>query len=159
MGNVNYPYLPEGRSFGYVPSSHPMMREARRVCEEQSTDKNHPTGSVLVRDGRVLAEGANQASFKNPALLEFHRTKFCLRRFLHIKTGTRYWLCPGCASPAQHSEQVVIRNARVKNSDSREADIYLWGHWWCCKPCWDAIIAAGVRNVYLAEGAERSFRN
>jgi deoxycytidylate deaminase len=33
----------------------------------------------------------------------------------------------------------------------------MWGHWWCCKPCWDNMIAAGIKNVYVIEGSEILF--
>ena len=46
----------------------------------------------------------------------------------------------------------------MKNGhDTVGADLYLWGHWWACAPCWNAIIESGIENVYLLEGSERLF--
>lgn len=36
-------------------------------------------------------------------------------------------------------------------------DLYLWGHWWFCEPCWNAMIEAGIRDVYLLENSEVLF--
>ena len=32
-------------------------------------------------------------------------------------------------------------------------DMVLLGHWWCCHSCTTAMLAAGVRRIYLVEGA------
>jgi hypothetical protein len=37
-------------------------------------------------------------------------------------------------------------------------DLYLWGHWWCCKLCWDKMIEVGIKNVYLMEGVDKLFK-
>ena len=157
METINYPYLPEGRVIRYVPVSHPLMMEARRICEKQTGDTNHPTGSVVVLAGDIIGSGANTTPLKSPTLRAFHKNRLCVRRLFHVKTGERYWLCPGCASPQNHSERVAVRDAFTTRHDIAGADLYLWGHWWCCKPCWDAMIAAGIANVYLAEDSEKMF--
>jgi hypothetical protein len=41
--------------------------------------------------------------------------------------------------------------------DMKDADLYLWGHWWCCESCWTAILGAGINKVYLEEGSEVNF--
>lgn len=154
----NYPYLPEGRKFIYVPITDPFMAETKKVTLELSTDQQHPTGAVIVKDGKILGFGANQSALKNPKLMQFHKNVFCVRRFLKIPTGQKYWICPGCASSKLHSEPRAIKMAQKKHGDITGADLYHWGHWWCCKPCWDSMIAAGIRDVYLVEGAKEQFK-
>ncbi|MEN9524438.1 MAG: hypothetical protein RL536_507 [Candidatus Parcubacteria bacterium] len=134
------------------------MAEAKKVTLEQSTDRLWPTGAVIVKDGKILGSSANKSALKNKKLLEFHKNIFCVRRFLKIPTGQKYWLCPGCASSRLHSEPRAIKMAKKKYEDISGADLYHWGHWWCCKPCWDAMIAAGIRDVYLVEGAKEQFK-
>ena len=156
--NNRYPYLPEGREIKYVPISNPFMAEAKRVMLEQSTDRGHPTGAVVVKNDTIIGLKANKSALKNTLLINFHKKTFCIRRLLKIKTGTRYWLCPGCATPSMHAEQQAAREAQRKSGDISGSDLYLWGHWWCCKPCWDAMIAAGIRDVYLVDDAEQLFK-
>lgn len=158
--SISYPYLPEGRSFKYVPVTDPFMAECKKVTLEQSTEYNHPTGSVIVKDGKIVGTGANQSIFKNRKIQEFHKKHFCIRRFFKIKTGTKYWMCPGCAQFHNHAEPRSIRDAHRRNGakSTEGADMYHWGHWWCCKPCWDAMIAAGIKDVYLVEGATEQFK-
>ena len=156
--NNRYPYLPEGRQFKYVPISNLFMAETKRVTFEQSTDINHPTGAVIVKDGKIVGVGANKSALRNKWLLNFHKTKFCIRRFLKIKSGQKYWLCPGCASHRLHAEPQAVKDAQKNHGDITGADLYHWGHWWCCQPCWDSMIKAGIRDVYLVDNAEALFK-
>ena len=153
-----YPYLPEGRKFIYVPITDSFMAETKKVTLELSTDRLWPTGAVIVKDGKILGVGANQSALKNDKLMKFHKEVFCVRRFLKIPTGQKYWLCPGCASSRLHSEPRAIKAAQSKYGDITGADLYHWGHWWCCKSCWDAMIVAGIKNVYLVDGAKEQFK-
>lgn len=155
--NIPFPYQPSGRTVKYVPAHDRFMRVAEDVCRELSTDHQHPTGAVLVRDGQVIFKAANQSALKNPKLLELHKAGWCVRKFLKIPSGQKYWLCPGCASAKNHSETLVVKNARHAEIDTEGADVYLWGHWWCCKPCWDSMISFGIREVYLLEGSDKLF--
>jgi tRNA(Arg) A34 adenosine deaminase TadA len=136
------------------------MAEAKRVMLGYSTDKVHPTGAVVVKDGKIIGSAANQSALRNKYLLDFHKKYFCVRRFFKIKSGEKYWLCPGCASHRMHAEPRSINDAREKYGTSavKGADIYLWGHWWCCKPCWDSMIKSGIKNVYLVENATDLFK-
>lgn len=152
-----FPYLPAGREIRYVPEANQWMQTARQTSDTHATDRNHPTGGVIVRDGVVIASAANQARFPHTNLAKLHDQGFCLRRALRVSSGKRYWLCPGCAPPQNHSEALAVQDARYRGMDTHGADFYLWGHWWCCKPCWDAMIGAGIQNVYLVEGATERF--
>lgn len=158
--NNRYPYLPEGRDFKYVPVSDPFMALCKEVTLTQSTEYNHPTGSVIVKDGKVVGTGANQAIFKNKKIQEWHKKFWCIRRLFKIKTGQKYWMCPGCAQSHNHAEPQSIKEAHKKNGPDSTvgADMYHYGHWWCCKPCWDAMIKAGIKNVYLVDNAEELFK-
>jgi deoxycytidylate deaminase len=155
---IEYPYLPEGRNILYVPESNQFMARAKQVRDEKSTDKSVPTGSVLTTDGKIIGEAANLAALTSKRLIRFHK-RFCLRRLLNIKTGGKYWLCPGCAKPKNHSEARAIMNAKRNGNSTQGADLYLYGHWWCCRPCWNEMTKAGIRNVYLLEGSEILFNS
>ena len=151
-----YPYLPEGKEFKYVAANNLFMMEAARVCRADSTETMHSTGAIIVRDGEIIGRGANQAALKSAKLRSLHK-KFCVRRFFGIPSGQKYWMCPGCAKPSQHAEPRAIKNALSKPSSIEGADVYLYGHWWCCQPCWDKMISAGIKDVYLVEGATELF--
>jgi dCMP deaminase len=144
---IQYPYIPKGRSISYVPASNKFMQAAEQAAEK-SLDYNVPTGSVIVKDLRVIGAGANGSVY--------HDTHPCVRVQLGIPTGQGYELCEGC-HPKNHSEPRAISNAVSKGLDTKGADLYLWGHWWCCEPCWNAITAAGITNVYLMTGSEHLF--
>lgn len=141
---IEYPYLPEGRVILYVAADHPFMLAAREEARLHSLDATMPTGAVLVKDGVAIARAANGSTY--------HETHLCERVLQNIPTGQRYELCEGC-HPKNHAERRVVE--LVNNVQG--ADVYLWGHWWACESCWQAMIAAGVQHVYMLEGSERLF--
>jgi deoxycytidylate deaminase len=146
---IQYPYMPEGKTIEYVPADNVFMQEAKAYAAAHSLDKNKPTASIIVKDGVVIGRGANGS--------DYHLTHECERVKRGIPTGQGYELCEGC-HPKNHGEPKAVQDARDKGLDTNGADLYLWGHWWCCKPCWDAMIGAGIRQVYLLEGSETTFR-
>lgn len=148
MTAPQYPYLPPGRVFTYVSEDNPYIEEAKAYALAHSLDSAVKTGSVVVLHGEVIGRGANGS--------EYHKTNECERVRQNIPTGQGYDLCEGC-HPKNHSEPRAISDAKKHTEDLSEADLYLWGHWWACEPCWNAIQEAGIRNVYLLEGSERLF--
>jgi deoxycytidylate deaminase len=52
---------------------------------------------------------------------------------------------------------MAIKDVATNGLDCQGADLYLYGHWWCCESCWKAMIAAKIRNVYLLENSENLF--
>ena len=155
--NIVFPYMPEGRMVKYVSAQDRFIRAAEDACRELSTDHYHPTGAVLVKGGEVVFRAANQAAIRNKKLTELHKRGYCIRRFFKVPTGQKYWLCPGCSPSRIHAETLVVKKALKKGVPTEDADVYLWGHWWCCKPCWDAMISGGIRDVYVLEGSDKLF--
>lgn len=145
--SIEYLYLPAGREILYVKADNPFMKAAEENAKN-SLDKNVPTSSVIVKDGEIIGRGANGSTY--------HETQECERVRLGVPTGQGYELCEGC-HPKNHSEVRAIEDAKQAGHEVKGADLYLWGHWWCCQPCWDAMIEAGVNNVYLQEGSEKLF--
>jgi deoxycytidylate deaminase len=148
MTDIKYPYLPPRRTIRYVAIDNEYMRAARDYALAHSLDETMPTGSVVVKDGHIIGQGANGS--------DYHKTHPCERVRLGSKTGEDYDKCDGC-HPRNHSERRAVFDAAQQGYDTNGADLYLWGHWWCCKPCWDSMIEAGVRDVVLLEGSEMLF--
>lgn len=146
--NIEYPYLPEGREILYVPADNEFMEEAREYAKKHSLDKTMPNASVIVRDGKVIALGANGSNF--------HDNNECERIKQNTPTGQGYELCEGC-HPKNHGEQSAILNAKENEVDIKGSDLYLWGHWWCCESCWNAMIKVGIKDVYLLKDSEKLF--
>jgi deoxycytidylate deaminase len=142
------PYIPEGRAVFYVPLSNKYMTQAREYAREHSLDKEMPNTSVIVKNDEVIGIGANGSTY--------HQTHECERVKRNIPTGEGYELCEGC-HPKNHGEGRAIADAETKGNDMKGADLYMWGHWWCCKNCWEKMITSGIRNVYLLEGSEILF--
>nr|AIA18240.1 Cytidine and deoxycytidylate deaminase zinc-binding region [uncultured bacterium] len=147
---IKYPFVPEGGEYKYVNLANQYMRLARNYAWSDSIDKDTPTASVIVKDNKIIGIGANGS--------DFHKKNECVRVIKKIPTGQGYELCEGC-HPKNHSEQRAIKDALSKNNDIEGADLYLWGHWWCCQWCWEEIIKAKIKNVYLLQGSEKLFND
>lgn len=146
--NIRYPYLPEGRSLEYVAWHNIYINIARVLAKVRSLDKTMPGAAVIVKDDIILGVGANGSGY--------HKKHGCERVRLKFPTGQGYELCEGC-HPKNHSEPKAIQNARENGHDPRGADLYLWGHWWCCQWCWKAMIQAGINKVFLLHRSEELF--
>src|SRR3989344_1701325 len=158
--NIKYPYLPEGKTILYVPQDNKYMLAAKEAAQTLSTDKKTSTGVVVVDlSGNILVSAANQSALKNKFLLNTHKN-WCIRKLFKIPSGQKYWLCPGCASHKNHGEYqaVMALEKKFPQKINSTLDLYLWGHWWCCKPCWDKMIEVGIKNVYLMEGIDKLFK-
>jgi deoxycytidylate deaminase len=145
---LTYPYIPSGRSILYVEAENLFMQEARAFALAHSLDEAVKTGSVVVKDGVVIGRGTNGS--------DYHKTHVCERVVQKMPTGQGYELCEGC-HPKNHSESRAITDAIANGHDVTGADLYLWGHWWACEPCWNAIISANVKDVYLMKNSEVLF--
>ena len=147
--NIKYPYLPEGREIKYVPEGNVFMLEAKEAREELAGDPSYPVGSVLVKDGKVIARAGNGYN-------RGRQVHVCPRLVLESPTGTGYDLCDLHLHPG-HSEQMVIDEAVKAGYDPAGADLYLYGHWWACEPCWTKMIEAGIRDFYVVDDAHTRF--
>lgn len=146
----SYPYLPEGREIRYVSEDDPFIRQAKDLRETLAVQ--YPgivaTASVVVSEGVAIGRSTN-----NPV----HKT-FCPRTALMSPSGEGYEWCPKYCHADNHSEAGAIRQALNQSHQSVDGgSLYLYGHWWLCKPCWDKIIAAGIKDVFLVEDATRRF--
>jgi len=149
--NMALPYLPSGREILYVKFENVFLQEAKRIAETKSSDHAHPTGAVLVNENEIIGRGANVSTY--------HEKQGCRRKELKVPTGQGYELCEGC-SPHNHAEQTAIADAKKGTAQEKIAgsDLYLWGHWWCCQSCWDSMIEADIKNVFLVEDAQERFK-
>lgn len=152
MTEIVYPYLPEGRVIDYVATTDKFIGLAKAFARAQSLDKQMPCATVIVKDGLVIGIGANGSIH--------HEVHGCDRVRRGCKSGEGYDLCEGC-NPVSHSEAKAIRNALNLDAGSkynlRDARLYLWGHWYCCKDCWDKMIDVQIGEVCLMHGSQVLF--
>ncbi len=146
---LEYPYLPEGREIHYVGSDNKFMIQAKAL--QSHGDPLFPVGGVLVKDGVVIGKGANGFN-KGPG----QDPHICPRVVLECPSGEGYDLC-SLHDAEGHCERMVLKDAYESGCDPNGADLYMYGHWWACKPCWDALIDAGANKVFLVDDAHNLF--
>ncbi len=142
-----FPYLPEGREILYVDSANKFMKEAAELLKSSGCVKQ-PTAAVVVKNGKIIGRGANAGK----------KIDVCPRAILKCPTGEGYELCKSVCEQEGHAEVMAINDALAKGEDLAGADMYLDGHWWVCKPCWDEIIRAGIKNVYLRSDSAELYK-
>ncbi len=145
----DYPYMPADRHLKYAPHDDPFMLAAAEARGERSGDPTYPVGVAVVRDGEVLLTVGNGYNLGK-------QVHVCPRIVLECPTGTGYDLCTLHDSPG-HAEAMAVKVAAEKGIDIVGADVYMYGHWWACEPCWNALIAAGIRDVYVTADAHDRF--
>ena len=130
----------------------PFLEEARKVAERDSLDPQFPTSTVLVVHGKIVGFGANGST---------HHEKFgCKRKELGIATGQGYELCEGC-HPKNHSEAKAVKNVKDNHKEGElvkgAGTAYLYGHWWMCEPCSDALVSQKISKAMLSKSWARNF--
>lgn len=143
---IKYPYLPKGRKIRFVSERNFFIKEAKKICEKEGCIA-HPTGAVLVKNKKIIGKGSNAA----------RKIKTCPRILKKSKTGQHYYLCRKICFQEGHAEAMAIKNAKEKKEKIKGADLYLYGHWWCCKSCWNKMIDEKIKNVYLVKNAFDKF--
>lgn len=148
---IEYPYMSEQGKIIYVPADHELMQLAKEFARRESLDQYMPNCSVVVKNGEILGMAANGSNY--------HELNGCERKRLGSKTGEDYDKCDGC-SPKNHGEPKAIADALAhapEGTSLEGAEIYLWGHWWCCEPCWESMLEQGIDTVYLIENSQTLF--
>lgn len=154
---IIYPYIFPGRSIEYVDESNKHMARAKEIART-SNDQSFPNASVVVCNNEILVGLPNKTPLSNSFLKNLHK-KYCIRRMFGIPSGQKYWLCPGCASHENHGEYraSVALQKQFPDKIGFNLELYLWGHWWCCKPCWNKMTEVGIKKVFLLKGSEILF--
>ncbi|KKW44236.1 MAG: hypothetical protein UY95_C0033G0004 [Parcubacteria group bacterium GW2011_GWA2_56_7] len=147
---IQYPYLPAGRSFKFVPREHPFMQAADQARNEKAGDRINPVGIALVKDGKVLVTAGNGHN------LGYGHVHVCPRVVLECKTGEGYDLCTFHEADG-HAEPSAVAEAKKQGIDIKGCDAYMSGHWWACEPCWKVLTDAGLNDFYLVENAHEVF--
>lgn len=146
---LNYPYLPEGRAVEYVSDDNKYMQAAKKLAKKSICLKLK-TGAVIVKNNQIIAKGSNTGEVV---------VKECPREKLKLATGTGYEHCQTDCRQGGHAEAMAVEDAVLNQVDCSGADLYLYGHWWCCEPCWASMIKAGINHVYLNEKTKREAEN
>ncbi len=141
-------YFSAEQDIFFVSLKNKFMQAAGAYAAEHSLDRKQPTGSAIVKTGEIIGLGANGS--------DVHEKYGCERVRRGIPTGQQYELCEGC-HPKNHSEPRAIADALRNNKDTKDADLYLWGHWWCCRWCREEMKRVGIKNVFFVKGSEILF--
>lgn len=145
---------PQNIPIRYVSLDNIYMRQAYTQAKQihatdrltQSVKKMTITSSIVVQNDAVVGKGINGDGWHQS-------NNRCIRIEKGLSTGVGYDQCPGCHGD-NHAERVALRQA---GEQARGANLYLYGHWWICASCWNAITEAGIAHIYMLDKAEYLF--
>lgn len=150
--SIKYPYEIPGKPYQYVSITNKFMQVAMEIAKTDAYDTGFgskaPVGAAFVKNNKVLVK----AAVGN----DYHLNHGCKRQKLGIPSGEKYELCPGC-DYSSHAEPKAIEIAKENDINLKDSDVYLFGQWWCCRPCSEKMMSVGIRNIYLLENSEKYF--
>ena len=149
LRKIQYPYLPDGATYTNTVTAENAFMQAAMAQRDTAGCRKHATGAVIVKDGVVVASGANAGMF----------VTICPRVYKGYGTGQGYRYCKEYCAQDGHAEVMAVRDAKAKGLDVRGADMYLYGHWWACKNCWDTMLAVGITNVFVTDNSHEVFND
>lgn len=114
----------------YPDPHHKHMEYADLVVAQRSKDPASKVGAILVKYGKVIAEGCNQLPDGCEELPE------------RYERPDKYdWM--------NHAEPTVICNAAKDGIGTRDADMYI--NWYPCLVCAGFIVQAGIKRLFADE--------
>ncbi len=125
------------------------IQAAKDVANQESGCSWWNTGAVIVDNlGQIIAQGAN--SGQNYIIP-------CLRYQHNCSSGKGYKYCRDECIQTSHAEVSAINNLSDEDKTTPGKSLYLFGHYWCCQSCWQAMISAGIYRVCLLLDAQNIF--
>lgn len=158
-------YFQDKNLYNFVSGDNQFIEAAKQAAINYSLTSVFPIGIVAEKDGQIIASVGNGNGYhENNTNTPGHR-KGCIRRYLNderekeglekFKSGEGFELCPGCHTD-NHAEANLVKEAKKigKYDLLNGASVYMYGHFWCCKDCWQKMLDAGIKNVYLPDFAD-----
>lgn len=145
--------------YNYISEENPWIQLAKKAAIEKSLTPTFPIGIVIVNGETLVSESANGNGYHEANTSSPGHKGGCVRRFISqeredagqpkLLSGEGFDLCPGCDTNF-HAEARAIKEATIPEL-LKGADVYMYGHWWCCEDCWDKMKKAGINKVYAVE--------
>ncbi len=148
-------YFQRSELYTYVDASNEFMVLAKSVALIESLTAVFPIGVVIIKNGKLIAQGANGNGYHEKNLNSKFHKKGCKRRYISqklleegrpkLKSGEGFELCPGCNYDC-HAEVKAIDKLKDK-SILKGSTLYMYGHWWSCAECWKKMNSVGIKEV------------
>lgn len=79
----------------------------------------------------------------------YSRVPVCPRKLTGQSGGKGYWMCRSICRQPFHAETDALHKAKMLNIDTRDAIMYVKGHYRCCDNCIDAMKKANLGGFYV----------
>ncbi len=165
--NMPQDYYKNRDFYLFASENNKFMKLAKLSAIKYSLTPNYPIGIIIVsEDGEIISESGNGNGYHEKFFNSEGHIKGCKRKFLKSKKEKEgksvdteefdYDLCLGCHTD-YHAEARAIRECKDKNKLSG-ASVYMYGHYWCCRSCWNKMKDVDIKQVFLLENCEK-FKN
>ncbi|MCF7906476.1 hypothetical protein K9L04_00910 [Patescibacteria group bacterium] len=189
MKNIEYPYIPEDRIIKYVDKNNQYMKEASYMMEKggcfiQKTGAVIVSDGKIIGKGNNASKTLEYCPRrKNGSKTgeDYYLCKEVCGQFGHAESNAIYNAVKNLKIEQKKLKELenliniayyskntdfkklqneIIEFTKTKNIEKiKGADLYLDGHWWCCKVCWIFMNAFGIRDVYLRNDSFEKYCN
>lgn len=148
---IRHPYLSKKYSVNYDENE--FLDTTKDIWENAAYDRIHPTATIIVSNNEIIGKAGNGLDGI------MHTVNDCERKKLNMPTGQGYHLCDGTHLTKNHSESKAVRKIKETDNDNLldGSTAYMYGHWWSCKDCSDAMEKAGVKKLFLSKEWTKKF--
>ncbi|NCC70053.1 hypothetical protein EOM09_00520 [bacterium] len=179
MEKIKYPYIPDDRVIKYVDKENEFMKEASEMmkkggCFIQKTGAVIVLENKIIGKGSNASKTLDYCPRRKKGSKtgeDYYLCKEMCGQFGHAESNAIYNTVKSFGIDKEKLEELenLINIAYYsKNTNLEEleikiknfvktiniekikgADLYLDGHWWCCKICWMFMNAFYIKDVYL----------
>jgi deoxycytidylate deaminase len=153
-------YFQNKELYKFAENDDKFMLAAKQAAKDYSLTSLFPIGIVAEKNGEIIARAANGNGYHENNIDSPGHRKGCIRRHVNdereksgldkFKSGEGFELCPGCHTDSHAEANLIKETRKINNYDKlKGANLYMYGHFWCCRDCWQKMKEAGIKDVYL----------
>ena len=188
MKNIEYPYIPEGRIIKYIDKNNQYMKEASNIMEKggcfiQKTGAVIVFNNNIIGRGNNASKTLKSCPRREKGSKtgeDYYLCKEVCGQFGHAESNAIYNTVKNLKidkeklkelenliniayynkdTNFEELENKIIEFTKNINIEKIEgANLYLDGHWWCCRACWMFMNAFGIKDVYLRDDSIEKYK-
>lgn len=189
MKNIKYPYIPEDRIIKYVNKDNQYMKEASLMMEQggcfiQKTGAVIVLDNKIIGKGNNASKTLDHCPRRKKGSKtgeDYYLCKEVCGQFGHAESNAIYNTVKSLGiekekikelenlinlayynkdTDLEELENKIVKFTKTINLEKiKKADLYLDGHWWCCKACWIFMNAFSIKDVYLRDDSFEKYCN
>lgn len=161
LGWPEHVTVPDGLEIRFTDMENPFMQKAFlhmvKHAELQKALGIRPVTSVIrTKDGALIYGVVGELEDENDVTWHEKEGRCARYQAGSATANSDYDSCPGCRHD-RHSERAAVRKALRDGVDLTDSELYMYGQWWACEPCMNAVRDAGIPVLYVLKDSRPLF--